>query len=230
MSYASDDLVPLLGQTPGKGIGFRQGVVHEWNQQTAENTIRVAGTNMTNLPILNTNEALLLQPGDVVGIMTAGSSWFIIGRITIPGTPAAATALDMVSGGITSGVDPSGGSTNSTSFTDLSGTNVGPTVRATVGSSGKAIITLTAYMEAAAGGLALMGVQVAGPTNVAPTQVQSLSLGGGSSSQLISMSGRSSVQVLFEGLQPGTYTFTAKYSVTMGTSWFYNRSVMVQPY
>ncbi len=77
------------------GVGFRQGVVRTWDPLTARNTVEIGGTVFENLPILNTVEASLLQPGDVVGIEVTGrgvGSWYIKGRITIPGTPQATSA------------------------------------------------------------------------------------------------------------------------------------------
>ncbi|HEY3484350.1 MAG TPA: hypothetical protein VGK49_03150, partial [Ilumatobacteraceae bacterium] len=89
----SDDLVPLLAQSPGPAVGFRQGVIVTWDQETAENTVLVGRSIMTNLPILNTSEAAILAEGDVVGILVAGATWGILGRFTIPGTPEAVSAL-----------------------------------------------------------------------------------------------------------------------------------------
>ncbi len=92
----SDDLVPLFGSIPPASVGYKQGLVLAWDPLTAQNTIMVdGGIEFTDLAILNTAEASILQPGDVVGILTTGRSarsWMILGRVTVPGTPAATSA------------------------------------------------------------------------------------------------------------------------------------------
>lgn len=81
----SNDLVPLFAGKPAPGLGFRQGVVVTFNNTTAENEIQVGDSLFTNLSILNSSEIAVLAPGDVVGILTSGSTWGILGRITDPG-------------------------------------------------------------------------------------------------------------------------------------------------
>lgn len=81
----SDDLAPLLTPSPDKGLGFRQGKVLTFNSQTGENTIDVAGTVLTNVPVMNGSEVIALKPGHVVGLLTVASvAWFILGRILLP--------------------------------------------------------------------------------------------------------------------------------------------------
>lgn len=82
-----DDLVGLLGEPPAPAVGFRQGLVTAWNANTGANTIQVGGSLLVNVPILNTGEAIALKAGHVVGLLTAGGSWFILGRITPSGDP-----------------------------------------------------------------------------------------------------------------------------------------------
>ena len=104
MSYASDDLAPLLASQPATGAGYRQGVVLAWDPTTAANTIDVGGALINNVPVLNTSESLLLQPGDVVGLLTAGASWCVLGRLTYrmttlfgaAGWPLPSTALSQM--------------------------------------------------------------------------------------------------------------------------------------
>lgn len=83
-----DDLAGLFAppQT-GPGVGFRQGLVMAWNANTGQNTINVAGSLITDVPILNTGEAIALKAGHVVGLLTFNSSWFVLGRITPPNDP-----------------------------------------------------------------------------------------------------------------------------------------------
>lgn len=87
----TDNLAPLFdGGQPG--VRFRQGTVLSWNPATGENTIDLAGGTLTNVPVLNTAEAITLKAGHVVGLLGQGSAWFIIGRVTPPNDPSFAGA------------------------------------------------------------------------------------------------------------------------------------------
>ncbi|MGW3619491.1 hypothetical protein [Micromonospora arida] len=215
MTHRSDDLTPLLIPQPGPGLGFRQGVVTAWNPLTAENTIEVAGATLTNVPILNTNEAVLLSPGAVVGLMTSGPSWFILGRVTVPGTPDAASALRMVSSRLIASSNLAQGTLTApvASYTDLSGGGAGPSVSATISSSGKALVLFG--VEIAWGAPVVQGiggyasVAVSGATTIAA----SASWGVGHDCVAVEeaetfTAGKFHV---FEGLNPGQHTFTMKY-------------------
>lgn len=82
----TDDLSALFGNT-GPGVRFRQGTVQSWDSATGENTIQLGGGTLTNVPILNTGEAIALRAGHIVGLLGQGRSWFIIGRVTPPNDP-----------------------------------------------------------------------------------------------------------------------------------------------
>jgi hypothetical protein len=87
----TDDLAPLFDQGE-PGVRFRQGTITAWDSSTGQNTIDVAGGTLTDVPILNTGEAIALKAGHVVGLLGQGMAWFIIGRITPPGDPSFAGA------------------------------------------------------------------------------------------------------------------------------------------
>lgn len=80
------DLSPLFAPT-GPGVRFGQGLITAWNSNTGENTVQWAGGELTNVPILNTGEAVALRAGHVVGMLGQGLTWFIIGRITPANDP-----------------------------------------------------------------------------------------------------------------------------------------------
>lgn len=82
----SADLSPLFAPT-GPGVRFGQGLITAWNAETGENTVEWAGGTLTDVPILNTGEAVALRAGHVVGMLGQGLTWFIIGRITPPNDP-----------------------------------------------------------------------------------------------------------------------------------------------
>lgn len=87
----TDNLATLFAPS-SPGVRFRQGTILTWNAATGENTIDLAGGTLTNVPILNTGEAIALKAGHVVGMLGQGSSWFIVGRVTPPNDPNFASA------------------------------------------------------------------------------------------------------------------------------------------
>ncbi len=87
----SADLSSLF--TPaGPGVRFGQGLITAWDPATGQNTIEWSGGTLTDVPVLNTGEAIALRPGRVVGMLGQGLTWFIIGRITPPNDPDFASA------------------------------------------------------------------------------------------------------------------------------------------
>jgi hypothetical protein len=87
----TDNLAPLFD--PGEpAVRFRQGTITAWDAATGSNTVDVAGGTLTDVPILNTGEAIALKAGHVVCLLGQGMSWFIIGRVTPPNDPSFAGA------------------------------------------------------------------------------------------------------------------------------------------
>jgi hypothetical protein len=219
----SDDLVPLLNGPGGKGFGVRQGVIVSWDQATAENTVLVGGSLLENLNILNTSEAAILQAGDVVTILTMPGTWGILGRMTIPGTPEAVSALSALRTASDSVAAIE--STSSTPFTDLA--TYGPEVEIVVGASGRVLVTLSASMvyEALRGsGFTTAGAQMSFEMSGANTAIAFISraVRGQVSYRTAQVptfdtdiGGQldASKVLLLEGLNPGLTTFTAKYAI-----------------
>lgn len=83
----TSDLTTLFqpGDDPAS-IAIRQGVVESWDPDTAANTIRVAGGQLLNVPVL-VGETVALAEGDVVALLTTGDRWFLLGKVTDPGDP-----------------------------------------------------------------------------------------------------------------------------------------------
>jgi len=227
MSYGSDDLTPLFGGQPGPGVGYRQGVVRAWNPVTAENTVEVGGALIENVPVLNTNEVLLLAPGDVVGVLTAGPSWCILGRLTVPGTAGAATALNAIR--TQSANVPAYETRTSAIWGDLA--TVGPIVsNVVIGPSGRGLVFITStitLLTTSGGGE--MAYAITGATSV-PTGDTPPALAwygpAGSGPTMTRL-------VLQEGLNAGSHTFTAKYSALDlgpgGSARFGGRNLTVVP-
>lgn len=219
----SSDLVPFLTAPPpsGKGVTFRQGVVISWDPDSAANVVQVGDSLLTNLPILNTSEASLLVPGDVVGILVSGSTWAIMGRFTYPGTPEAVSSIQSITSRIKASSDGSQGSRNSTSYGDLTGSGVGPAVTIRIGSSGRALVFWAAEIGQTANYNELntphVGVEVSGASSVAPDNANALNVNlrhpatGFLGEALSSFWIQCATFHLFTGLTPGDNTFTLKY-------------------
>lgn len=232
---SSDDTASLFAQQPAAALGYRQGILRAWNPLNAENTVDVGGTLIENLPILNTNnDALQLAPGDVVGILTTGASansWMILGRVTMPGTPAAESLLSQVSSGIVVGVVTTQQSTASTTYVDL--TTVGPSATVTIRATGKCLVILSAQMGYATAtdmGGAKASFVASGANTIATSGQRSINMGmktGAASTFRVDQFGAT---FYLAGLNPGVTTFTMKYGAQNGaTADFSDRVLVVFP-
>ncbi|WP_250009140.1 hypothetical protein [Actinoplanes sp. M2I2] len=237
----SDDLVPLLGKQPSSGAPFRQGVIVSWNPDTAANVVLVAGSLMENLPILNTSEASLLKAGDVVGIITSGATWAILGRFVYPGTPEAVSSIQSITNRIKVANDYTSGTRNSTTWGDLTGTDPGPEVTIRVGGSGRALVFWGAELGQTANWQTQnsphVGVEVSGATSIVPYEGWALNyhlefpVTGAPAHAEASSWFQMSTFHTFTGLNPGDTTFTLKYKHDTldpaGTVSFNNRELAV---
>lgn len=217
----SDDLVPLLAPSPGPAVGFRQGVIVSWNPDNAENTVFVGGSLIENLAILNTSEASLLSVGDVVGILTAGPTWAILGRFTYPGTPEAVSSIQSITNRIQAAKVFGTGTRNSTDWGDLTGTDVGPSVTIRVGSSGRALVFWSAEIGQTGTwnvkDTPHVGVEISGASTVAAADGAALNYNfefpasGADGYAKLSSWIQFATFHLFTGLNAGDNTFTLKY-------------------
>lgn len=238
MSYPSDDLAPLFAPPPAGGVGYRQGIIRAWNPATAENTVEVDGVLIDDLSILNTNnDALPLAAGDSVGILTTGqsaSSWMILGRLTIPGTPAAESLLSQVSSGIAAAIINTQESTASTTYVDLA--TVGPSATVTIRPTGKALVIMSSQIGfvrvgAQDGGGAISFV-ASGANTLSTDPARSINMWssvGGPPPSLARVDQFGAVFYL-AGLNAGVTTFTMKYKGQTGaTADFSDRVLVVWP-
>lgn len=231
MSYGTDDLSPLFAPSTPTGAGYRQGIIRAWNPLTAENTVEVGGALVDNLPILNTTESLLLAPGDVVGILTAGPSWCILGRLTVPGTPEAASAQQALTNPIRAAVINTQESTASTTYGDLA--TVGPQVTVTIGRSGKCLVIINSqmgYATATDTGGCKASFVASGANTLTTSGQRSINMGlktGAPSTYRVDQFGAT---FYLDGLNPGATTFTMKYGAQNGaTADFSDRVLVVMP-
>lgn len=96
--FRTEDLAPLLTPAGTPELGFRSGLVVAWDSATGANTIEVGGSQLVDVPILNTGEAIALKAGHVVALIRFRSSYFIMGRVTLPGSEQfAAASVDFAS-------------------------------------------------------------------------------------------------------------------------------------
>lgn len=102
-------------------------------------------------------------------------------------------------------------------------TTAGPAVTFTVPASGSVLVTLTAAISGALGGMSLA---LSGANTLAAADARSLSPTATPSGSGI---GALSAQVLLTGLTPGSTTFTASYRTTGGSSTFAGRVLSVLP-
>lgn len=211
----SDDLAPLFnGDDRGGTLGYRQGVIVEWNPATAENKVRVGGTVMTNLAVFNTSEIAVLAPGDTVSIAVVGSrgakTYGILGRMLIPGTADAAKIIDTLRGGAIASafVEGDGWFTGErTAASDLPG-SFGPQLTVTVGASGRLLVIGSATIDASNGVLAQMFAQIGSMPVAWAHQVAVSALIQENWNDLTI--GSAAVRE-FRNLPPGPVTLTAKY-------------------
>lgn len=224
----SDDLAPLLAASPGPAVGYRQGVIVTWDPDTAENTVSVGGTLFTNLNILNTSEASILAAGDVVGILTLPGTWAILGRLTIPGTPEAVSSIQSITNRIQAAQDATNGTRNSTSWGDLTGTAVGPSVEIRVGSSGRVLafwscefgqttVAGTATLQSQRKNTPHVGIALSGANTATPNEWESLNANidfattTGDDAAVLQFWLQAGTMHLYTGLAAGLTTFTMKY-------------------
>ena len=238
MTYPSHDLTPLFVPPPPAGVGYRQGIIRAWNTTTAENTVEVDGVLIDDLSILNTNnDALQLAAGDTVGILTTGaaaSSWCILGRLTIPGTPAAESLLSQVSSGIAAGIINTQESTSSTTYGNLA--TVGPSATVTIRATGKALVIMSSQIGFVTvggqegGGAASFVASGANTLTTDPARsINHWTSVGGPPPSLARVDQFGAVFYL-NGLNPGVTTFTMKYKAQSAvTADFSDRVLVVWP-
>jgi hypothetical protein len=88
----NSDLAALLTPAPSRGVQFSQAVVLTWDNETLHNTLEWRGITLTDIPIVEGINALVIRPGDVVGMLgwapenaKGVGSWWILGKLSNPG-------------------------------------------------------------------------------------------------------------------------------------------------
>lgn len=88
----TSDLAALLTPPPRAGVQFAQGKILTWERQELRNTIEWRGITLTDVPMVEGLNNLVLKPGDIVGMLgwspehsKGVGSWWIIGKLSNPG-------------------------------------------------------------------------------------------------------------------------------------------------
>lgn len=93
------DLASLLAanrQDAGDGVSFASGTVELYNHTTGENRIRIGGASgalLVNVPVLNS--AIRLKLGETAALLRFKTSYFILGRVSVPGSSTFATGTTL---------------------------------------------------------------------------------------------------------------------------------------
>jgi len=92
----NNDLAALLTPAPSKGVQFSQGRVLSWDNETLHNTIEWRGITLTDVPLVEGINALVIRTGDVIGMLgwapenaKGVGTWWILGKLTNPGEQVA---------------------------------------------------------------------------------------------------------------------------------------------
>jgi hypothetical protein len=200
-------VIQAAGQ--GGGTQMRIGTITAYDQATGALTVSIGGTA---LPGVFYNPAYLPLVGDVVAVLSAGPTWYVMGSTT--STLARTVPV--------SAIVPAAEGTTSITYDDLA--TVGPAVTVMVGASGRVLVTIGANFGGISD-LPRMSFDVSGANTAAASE---LTLAGAGSPGLTVNSGLSRTH-LMTGLTQGLTTFTAKYRSDNGpNALFSNRTIVVQ--
>lgn len=92
----NNDFAALLTPPPSHGVQFTQGKILSWDNETLHNTVEWRGITLTDIPIIEGINALVIQEGDIVGMLgwapenaKGMGSWWILGKLSNPGETVA---------------------------------------------------------------------------------------------------------------------------------------------
>jgi len=88
----NNEFAAMLTPPPSHGVQFTQGKVLTWDNETLHNTIEWRGITLTDVPIIEGINALVIREGDIVGMFgwapenaKGMGSWWILGKLSNPG-------------------------------------------------------------------------------------------------------------------------------------------------
>lgn len=199
-------------------LGFHQGVLTSFDEQSGLNTVVINGQPFANLRVLTTGAGITFTQGDTVAILRFQTTYFILGRVAAPGA-GASLGVRVASWGVHEGA-----ATDANSFVDLD--PYGPELAGIYVSSARRALVWVSALVNATGSLAFAGVRVTGASDIEPTEFQALASGGWVSAS------RALVFTAESGLNEGHNTFRLQYRVAAGEaiSEFRNAQIIVMPF
>lgn len=88
----NNDIAAFLTPPPSKGVQFAQGIVRQWDTEFLHNQIEWRGVTLTDIPVIEGINPLVIREGDVIGMLgwapenaKGVGSWWILGKISNPG-------------------------------------------------------------------------------------------------------------------------------------------------
>lgn len=237
MSSPTDDLGPLLVPPPsGQGLRYGQGRIITWNTETFENQVEWLGVTLTNLPIMAGVDALAFRANDIVGLLgwapgAGAGSWWILGKIIIPGSAAAEQSIEFLRSGVAQQIArqvlAAAMFSNSVPLSEGSVTDPGSTYVAADGpilsnieisDSGTCLVLITSRINVqinqplGVSASGWMSFRITGATTREPSDEESLNTDiFGPAADVIASTIGATRLVLVEGLNPGVHTIEARY-------------------
>ncbi|GAB3154293.1 hypothetical protein GCM10027258_57940 [Amycolatopsis stemonae] len=120
----------------GADLAHYQGEILSWDESTGLNSVKVNGSAVSNMRVLQSGIGVTYQPGDTVMVEKRMSQWYILGKVAAPGAGAANR--------IQSQTIAANESTGSASYTDLA--TFGPSVSVYIGSSRRCLVLVSAFI------------------------------------------------------------------------------------
>lgn len=237
----ADDLEQLFAPplaSPSQDMRYRQGVIQTFNQITLQNTVLVGGTTFTDLPILGVGESTLLAPGAVVGVISVLSergvaTWAIVGRMVIPNTADAFSAISLLSAWVATSSITTQETTNSATYVDL--TTPGPSVTVNVRQTGRVLLLFSSQIQfidtdpldngGGAVTVALTGANTL-TAAAAETTIRATMTFGANTITSDTLQGTYTQSVVLEGLNSGLTTFTMKYKANSSENTDFGRRTL----
>lgn len=221
------DLLTRALQSPigAEDIGLHTGVVLAWDEISQTNSVLVNNAAISNMKTVQSGIGTRYAQGDAVMVMRKQTQYFVLGKISAPGGNNA----NQIQGQFVAASE----STASTSKTSL--TTPGPVVTLNIGSSGRALVMVGAYMQSSAAANAgyyggAVYVDISGST--VQTNAVQLIKNQYAQSSATGFSETGSAVQLVTGLNPGSTTFTCFYSAgpAVISTTFASRTLTVIPF
>jgi hypothetical protein len=93
------DLAPYMVPPDRAELGFHQALVVFFDSASGVNTMLVAGGTVLNVPMLNIGDSVNIKTGDTVALLRYRSTYFVLGRVMVPGASDFGSSGIAVQGG-----------------------------------------------------------------------------------------------------------------------------------